>query len=206
MNYDPLNIVGPTTAAWSLVGDISTDLEFGGVAATAVSVTGMTADPYGFAYVTFYNTSTSGHPVSGLLEFDSFSGGPAIASFIPDTTLAWTSANSIFTDAMYGASNVYMLASPNTSVGAAGDLNHGTADVFIFDIYFNQVSNNPAPVARSFSTTIALGTGSSLTLPNKFVGMVEGGAFLVSQTDFAAGGTDYLSAVSLDLSSVKSVP
>ncbi len=45
-----------------------------------------------------------------------------------------------------------------------------------------------------------------MTLPSKFVGMVQGGSFFVSQTDFAAGGTEYLSAVPLDLSSVKSVP
>ena len=174
-----------------------------------MSVTGVAADPYGFAYVTFYDTSATAAPVSGMVEFDTYNGGSSIAQFIPDTSAGWTSANSIFTDAMYGGSNVYVLASPNTSAGTVGN-STGTADVFVFDIFFDQLSTNPSPVAKSYPGTLTLTSGSSLVLPNKFAGPIQNGTLFVSQTDFALapnpGASEYLSAVALDLSSVKSVP
>ncbi|MFI5369655.1 MAG: hypothetical protein ACHQ1F_11670, partial [Spirochaetia bacterium] len=68
------------------------------------------------------------------------------------------------------------------------------------------LSTNPSPVAQSYSGTVNLTGGGSLILPNKFTGTTQGGAFFVSQTNFAAAGPEFLSAVSLDLSSMKSVP
>jgi hypothetical protein len=208
VNYDPAGLVGPTTNHWYYVDNITSYLQFGNGITSTVSVTGVAADPYGFAYITFYNTltPTTGNPVSGMVEFDSY-GAPGATFFdqrILDTSGGWTNANSIFTDAMYGGSNIYLLASPNTSPGTAGVRNHGTADVYEYDIYLNQLSANPSPVHQTYTTgsAISLGTGSSLTLPNKFVGTPQGGTFFVSQTDFAAGGPDVLSTVPLDLSSV----
>jgi hypothetical protein len=203
--FDPS--VGPTTT-WYLVGDITTDLEFGRAGAT-ISVTGVAADPYGYAYVTFYNTPAAGGTlVSGMTQYDSYAASnPLIAQYIPDTTAAWTSSDSIFTDVTYAGSNLYVLASPNTAtVGPGGDQNKGTAGVFIFDTYLSQISANPSAVAQSFSGTVNLANGGSLVLPNKFVGMIQGSTFFISQTDFAATGAEFLSAVSLDWSSVRSVP
>jgi hypothetical protein len=203
--YDPS--VGPTSLFWYNVGDITADLEFGGN--TAVAATGVAADLYGEAYVTFYNTPTptTGSPVSGMVQYDTIAGGPAIASFIPDTTAGWSSADSIFTDVMYGGSNVYVLASPNTNtVGAGGTRGIGTADVFIFDTFLDLLSTNPSPVSQVYASMPALTGGSSLILPNKFIGSIQGGTIFVSQTDFAATGAEYLSGVAIDLSSVKSVP
>jgi len=206
VNYDPAG--GVSTAVWYPVGTITPDLQFGRVTPTVV-VTGVTADIYGFAYVTFYNYLPAGStPVSGVAEFDSYLGGPAIASYIPNTTAAWTSSDSIFTDAMYNGSNIYVLASPNTSVAQAANHSTGTADVYILDTYLNQLSTNPSPVAQAFPgpSLPALTGGGSLLLPNKFVGTVEGGVFFLSQTDPVVGGTEYLSKVSLDLSTVGSEP
>jgi hypothetical protein len=210
VNYDPAG--GITTADWTSFApplDITADLVFGGASAATVVVTGVTADPYGFVYLTYYNTpAAGGNPVSGMAEFDSYYGGPAIYSIIPsDTTTTWTSANSIFTDVMYNGSNLYVLASPNTSAGVAGTHSTGTADIYSFDTFFNQLSANPSQIARSYNGTVTLSGGSSLTLPNKFTGTVSGGTFFFSQTDFAAAAsvgtaTEYLSAVPLDLSSV----
>ena len=170
-----------------------------------MTVTGVTADPYGFAYVTFFNTG-AGPTISGMIEFDTFAGGPSIAQFIPDTSLGWTSANSIFTDVMYGGNNVYILASPNTTAGLPN--NTGTADVFIFDIFFNQLSANPSPVARSFNLGLPGLTGTSLIEPNKFAGPIQSGTLFVSQEDFSFVGAqpEVLSGVSTDLTSVHSVP
>jgi hypothetical protein len=206
VNYDPFGVVGPTAAAWNPVpGAITTDLGLGRLSPTVI-VTGVTADPYGFAYVTFYNTVASGPPVSGMVEYDSYYGGLPIAQYIPDTTLGWTSANSIFTDVIYGGSNLYLLGSPNTTTAGLPN-NTGTADVFIFDTYFNQLSTNPSPVAQSYNGSVPSPTGGgSLIKPNKFVGMIQGGTFFVSQTDFVTGGAESLSAVSLDLSSMRSAP
>ncbi|HET6452296.1 MAG TPA: hypothetical protein VFI08_13340, partial [Spirochaetia bacterium] len=66
-------------------------------------------------------------------------------------------------------------------------------------------SNNPSSVARTYGSPPAA-AGGSLTLPNKFTGGVESGRFFISQTDFASGGSEALSSVSLDLSAVSSVP
>jgi hypothetical protein len=207
---DEVNIDPVYGLSWYQINpDITADLVFGGASSSTVFVTGVAADLYGYAYVTFYNTPSpgSGNPVSGMVQYDSYAGGPAIASFIPDTTAGWASADSIFTDVTYAASNIYVLASPNTgTVGASTTFNIGTADVYMFDTFLNQISTNPSPVAHSYSGTVTLTSGSSLVLPNKFVGTIQGGTIFVSQTDFAAVGAEYLSGVAIDLSSVKSVP
>lgn len=201
------------TPTWCYSGDITADLEYGRAGASpSVSVTGVAADPYGYAYVSFYNTPAGGGtPVSGIVSYDSYAypNNPNVAQYIPDTTAAWTSADSIFTDVTHTGSNFYVLASPNTTTGQASDQYSGTADVFIFDTSFVQLSTNPSLIAHSHNGTVSL-TGGGLVLPNKFTGMIQGGTFFVSQTDFAAapnlGAPEYLSAVSLDLSSVTSVP
>ena len=202
VNYDPAGNFGPTTQQWYFTNDATADID---LLSSTVSVTGVAADPYGFAYVTFYDAAVGSAPVSGLVEYDTYGGGAAIASFIPDTTAGWTSANSIFTDAMYGGSNVYVLASPNTLAGVGQNV--GTADVFIWDIYFDQLSTNPSPVAGSFTSAPTL-TAGSLSLPNRFSGLIQNGTLFVCQTNFAVTGpqTEVLSGVALDLSSVKSVP
>ena len=65
--------------------------------------------------------------------------------------------------------------------------------------------SNPTAIAETYSGSISL-TGSALSLPNKFAGMVESGYLLISQSDFMTSGTEFLSAVPLDLSSVNSLP
>jgi hypothetical protein len=198
--YDPT--VGPASLTWYAVGDITAPLQFGGASLATVFVTGVTVDVYAYAYVTFYNTAPGGTRVSGIVEYDYYAS--PYSQYIPDTTLAWTSTDSIFTDVMYGASNVYVLASPNTLAGIGQ--NTGAADIFLFDTYLTQISTNPSPVAHSFNGTVSLTSGGSLVLPNKFIGTIQGGKFFLSQTNFAAVGAEYLSAVSLDLSSMTSVP
>jgi hypothetical protein len=200
VNYDPAGGVQP--AFWSLVADITLDVEFQGAQPTA-SVTGVAADLYADVYVTYYNEISpgAGHPMSGVLEYYF---GSLYAQYSPDTSGGWSSTNSIFTDVLFNGATLYALASPNTNVvGLGPDHNKGTADVYMFDYYMNQLSANPTAISQPFTAL----TGNSLSLPNKFVGMPQGGSFFISQTDFAVQGPgEALSVVSLDLSSVSSVP
>ncbi len=167
------------------------------------AVTGLAADSYGDVFVSFYNAVPSTGPVvSGVLEYNF---GYLYAAYVPDTSGGWSSSDSVFTDLMYSGGLLYALASPIGPTAIGGITNRGTADIYTFDYYMDQLSSNPSPVAQQYSGSLALGAGS-LTMPNRFAGLVQNGELLISQADFVAPGAEKLSAVSTDFRMVTALP
>jgi hypothetical protein len=202
--YDMIDTTSQSAYYTTITDDLVQNISGSDV---VVVPTGIAADYYGDAYISFYNTGLggTGHPISGVIEYDYE--GTAYAWDIPDTTSAWTSADSIVTDLVFSGGSLYVLASPNTSAGAVSDHNKGRADIKVYDSYMDSLVSNPTAIAQTFSGSGSISTtGSALSLPNKFAGLVESGYLLISQSDFVTGGTEDLSAVSLDLTSVYSLP
>jgi hypothetical protein len=170
--------------------------------------TGITADIYGDVFISYYVHGITSDPIdSGILEYYNGYYSTSLRNGTGDGTVTWASNNSVYTDVSFEGGRLFALGSPLTAPAWSGasPANTGTADVFVYDYYLNQLEYSPSPVANAFSGSLAGLASSSLSRPNRFAGPSENGFLYISQTDFAATpsvATQVLSKVGTDLSSV----
>jgi hypothetical protein len=177
--------------------------------------TGISTDPDTNIYLTFYETNTSnGDAASGLIQFSFFSSS-AFGYFTgksgPGT---WNPANdAIFTDALFDSSTLYVLASPigvhgSGVLSTTGYSGLGQADILMLDNTMTPLGSSAFPQTFSTGTLPAL-SATTLSLPNRFASVIQNGKFYLSQydfTDLTVTGSEVLSKVSSDLTTITAAP